>query len=427
MQDEVRTYLDGLGLKASDMLLVAVSGGPDSMALLHVLVQAGRKVAVAHCNYNLRGKESDLDQELVRLWCEQHAVVLHSASFETKKLVTSSGNSLQMVARDLRYAFFQQLMDAHGYAYTALAHHADDRIESLVMNVLRGTGYRGLQGMPQTRDRFIRPLIHFRKSHLLEYLKVHDVPFRNDASNAEANYQRNRVRLHLLPMLRQLLPNAEDRLLYFAASTERNMQAVQLRMEAEMKSICVNAKGECRIDRKRLAAHPFPFTVLREMISPWGFSSEQAMELLRHPKEATGEMSSTSHRMFIEEEQVIVLPHTALETAPQLLFQLEERASISNLRTDASTILMDAAGLDTSQFMVRKWQQGDRFHPFGMKGSKLVSDYFIDSKFSALEKERTWLLVLGDAIIWVIGHRMDDRLKVTRSTQKVLRISMAEA
>ena len=182
-------------------ILVAVSGGVDSMVLASMLFEEGFPIGIAHCNYQLRGADSDADEKLVRNWCAEHNVPFHLKKVNTNKLATESNSSIQMVAREERYLFFEELMTDHGYVATALAHHANDRVESLIMNVLRGTGFRGLQGMPSKRDKFIRPLLSVTKDEIREYAKLNNVLFREDASNSKTDYQRNWVRLRVLPML----------------------------------------------------------------------------------------------------------------------------------------------------------------------------------------------------------------------------------
>ncbi len=424
MLNDVSAYLGQLGLSASDKLLVAVSGGVDSMILLHLLHQVHPHLEVAHCNYGLRGKESDADTALVREWCADHHIALHVAHFDTEKLMAVAGTSLQMVARDLRYAYFNTLMDDHGLACTALAHHADDRLESLILNLLRGTGYRGFQGMPRQRDRFIRPLLHIRKADLLHHARSNGVPYRDDASNAKPDYDRNRVRLHLLPMLHQLMPDAEQKLLALAQRTEQELTTVQQRIDIEIAAICRVERDETHIDRKQLAHHPFPFTVLKELLGPWGFSTDQVWEMILHPEQRTGHMDSATHTAFIEPERIVALPTEALHAPPQLDIQTLHRDAATALQTPKHIIQVDASTVDMAKLTLRKWRHGDKFKPFGMKGWKLVSDQLIDSKCTALEKERTWLLVQDESIVWVMGHRMDDHFRITDRTSQLVRIAV---
>lgn len=426
MQDRVREFLKAAGFSSSGTVLVAVSGGVDSMVLLHILNGLGINVAVVHCNFGLRGAESDADERLVREYCQQRGIPFHSKRFDTKNIAEESNCSVQMVARDLRYGFFKELMEAHGYRFCALAHHADDRIESLVMNVLRGTGIRGFQGMPAVRGLFIRPLIHFRKSALEKFAEQNSIPFRTDASNAEVQYRRNRVRLQILPMLRALRPDAEELLLHFAERAEKSIPDFEHWADVQKKAISAQQGKALSIDRTKLKGHPYPFTVLKETIGPLGFSTEQTFELLREKQARSGAMDSHSHRLFVEENTFSILENDVLNTPPELSVERVRIEDVQSLRTPPDTILIDAALAGQDDLRVRKWADGDRFRPFGMKGSKKLSDYFIDNRFTASQKATTWLLVHGEDIVWVMGHRMDDRFKVTASTREVLRVTLVK-
>lgn len=424
MQDEVTAYLNRIGLKDSETLLVAVSGGVDSMVLLHLLLGAGVKVAVAHFNFKLRGEQSDKDEALVQSWCAEHEVTLYCQRADTAALVKDSGRSVQMVARELRYELFEQLAARHGHRFVALAHHADDRVESLILNLLRGTGVRGLQGMPSQRGMFIRPLLGYRKEVLLAFALAHGVPYREDASNADAKYLRNRVRLHLLPMLRQLMPDVDDYLQEFVERAELSMEDYQQWVKGEMRLLSEEIAGHLVIDRMTLRAHRFPFTVLREIIHPSGFSSDQVLECMRSPAVGKGQMESGTHILYMEPERLVVCDKVVMNTAPAFDMEVVPRSSVGGLQVPSHMMLSDAATLDISVLHVRKWRIGDRFRPYGMKGWKLVSDYLINAKFTAFEKETTWLVMSGENIVWVMGHRMDDRYKVTDSTTEVLRITL---
>ncbi|MCF8258299.1 MAG: tRNA lysidine(34) synthetase TilS [Flavobacteriales bacterium] len=424
MENRVREFLTDAGITPQDTTLVAVSGGLDSMVLLYLLYRFDISVAVAHGNFGLRGEQSDGDEQLVRDYCDQRSIPFHFRRFDTEALAERSNSSVQMVARDLRYNYFIELMKEHGHRFTALAHHADDRIESLVLNVLRGTGLRGFQGMPSVRGQFIRPLISFRRTELENFARLNDIPFRTDASNADTKYRRNRVRLQLLPMLRLHRPNADALLLHFAERVEKCLPDFEKWAEIQTGQLALFSNDALRVDRKKLNAHPYPFTILKETIGPLGFSSEQVFGLL-HSKEArSGVMDSGSHRLFVEENDLMIFENSVFETEPHLAMELMQLNEVLSLDTPPDTIIIDADSVNLDSLHVRKWNEGDRFRPFGMKGTKKLSDFFIDNKFSPSQKAMTWLLVHGRDIIWVMGHRMDDRFKVEERTEHVLRITM---
>ncbi len=424
MLDKVTQFLNNLKLNSTDTILVAVSGGIDSMCLVHLLHSQGFNVAIAHCNFKLRGEESNGDYQFVSDWAQEHEIAFHSEEYDTKALTSGSGQSVQMIARALRYDFFERMMNANGYKFTALAHHAGDRIESLLLNILRGTGLRGMQGMPSKRGNIVRPLLSITKQELANYANKHHVPFRTDSSNFDNKYQRNRVRLELLPMLRTLDLTLENKLLDFMNRVDNNLVQYYVWVNAEKGKICSLKAGFCRIDRKLLNKHPFPFTVFKEILGPFGFSSNQVMELIKHPGALSGELTSDSHRLVIEQNDFMVCSIKEAGDIPNFSFQRLNIARVTNLKTDKQSIFVDACKVDEHNISLRRWCQGDRFKPLGMKGWKKVSDYFIDRKFTATQKENTWLMLNNQDIIWVVGHRMDDRFKVSKQTKEALHITI---
>lgn len=423
MLERIEHYLRNQHLTGSETLLVAVSGGADSMTLLHALFHLKVTVAVAHCNYGLRGCDSDADEALVRQFCITHSIPFHKARFDTKAMADASGISIQMVARNLRYAFFEEIMDDCGYAFTMLAHHADDRVESLVLNLIRGTGFRGLMGMPSRRGRFLRPMLSVRRAEIETYATSNHVPFLTDASNMQAKYRRNRVRLQVLPMLRQLVPDIDVRIIRFCERTEELLPAFDAWIEKERQQLSEFRDGTFRLDRNALLLHPQRFTVTKEILRPMGFSSAQVHELLHLSPYSFSMLETRSHRLYAEANAFVVVSIQALNTPPALHKILALRSDYESLKTDSNTVLFDADLLAADHLSIRKWAAGDSFRPLGMKGSKKVSDFLTDRKLSPSDKDRTWVLTNGEMIVWVIGHRMDDRFKVTDKTVRVLQIT----
>lgn len=402
-------------------VLVAVSGGIDSMVLASLFHQNGYTIGVAHCNYQLRGEASDADEELVRTWCADRNIPFFSRKVETKKLAEDSNGSIQMVARDERYRFFQELMDEYDFRATALAHHANDRVESLLMNVLRGTGFRGLQGMPSKREKYFRPLLGFTKAEIRKFAMENAIPFRDDASNATVYYQRNWVRLRLLPMLVAADPKAFEKLLLLCERNEKEYLNYKNWVRKKLTEIGTDSS----ISINELKDSEAPFTLMKEFLEPKGFSSEQVFEMLQMMDSSSGtEIHSDSHRIVKDREHFLVQEITSQSETLKLSFELLDRLELTSLKTEKNVALMDAKLAQRSELKLRKWQTGDRFRPLGMKGWKLLSDFFIDQKLSVLQKEQIWLLTYRNEIVWVVGMRLDDRFKVSESTQKVLKISV---
>lgn len=403
-----------------DSILVAVSGGVDSMVLLSLFQESGFRVAVAHCNYQLRGKDSDKDEQLVCEWCLKQRIPFYVKRIPTLKLVEASDSSIQMVARNERYSFFEELMDTEGFVATALAHHADDRVESLLINILRGTGVRGFVGMPSSRDRFFRPILGFTKSEIRTLAQRMDIPFREDSSNSETDYQRNWLRLRLLPMLQVIDPSVSFKLNEFCQRVETELPNYGPFVQHASRSLGAGS----RIDINKLKKSAYPFTLLKEMLKPFGFSSDQVFEVLSILESGSGKtVNSQTHRVLKDRDSIFIEPLEYEESKPRLQIDEIPSSEMKGFKTGHTIIYMNGDGIDPSELRLRKWHQGDRFRPLGMKGWKKLSDFFIDEKRSIAEKARTWLLTYRNEVVWVIGMRLDDRFKVTPDTQKVLKIT----
>lgn len=402
------------------LILVAVSGGVDSMVLLSLFHECGFRIGVAHCNYQLRADHSECDEELVRNWCSERDIPFHHKSINTLTLVEATNSSIQMVARNERYAFFNSLMVEYDYEATALAHHSDDRVESLLINILRGTGIRGLQGMPSKRGRFFRPLISVTKAEIIAFAESRMVPFRNDSSNAETDYQRNWIRLRLLPMIQAVDSDITAQLRAFCTRVESELPNYETFIQDELKK----TGTEFAIEIKKLNQSKFPFTVLKETLDPLGFSSEQVFEVLGILDSISGKsVTSQTHCVARYREFLIIEPIYIEPKEPQIQFELIPLSATNSIKPERNSVYANGDRIVPSELKLRKWQQGDRFKPLGMKGWKKLSDFFIDAKLSAAEKQRTWLLTYGNDVVWVVGMRLDDRFKVNADTQKVLKIS----
>jgi tRNA(Ile)-lysidine synthase len=407
---------------SNNRILVTVSGGADSMVLASLMHENGFQIAVAHCNYQLRGADSDADEKLVKDWCSERQISFHSKRVQTQKLVDETNESIQMVARKVRYAFFDELMKEYDYATTALAHNLDDRIESLLINVLRGTGFRGLQGMPSQRKEIIRPLSGISKDEIRTYAEKNGIPFREDASNAETYYLRNWVRLRLLPMLHQIDSDSFSKLQKLTERTEKEISNYDNWIGEKLSE----ATSENGLFVESIQNSEVPFTLLKEFLKPKGFSSDQVFEVLDILNSESGkEVVSETHRVVKSRNQLIVSEIELSVNKPDLHFEVIERSDLKSLRQPQNVALVDSnlVNLNEDKLVLRKWKKGDRFQPLGMKGWKKLSDFFIDEKLSIIEKEQLWLLTYQNEIVWVVGHRIDNRFKVTGETEKVLKIT----
>lgn len=412
-------------------VLVACSGGLDSRVLLYLLKMQDCELAVAHCNYGLRGAESDADAAFVKDLASKAGLVYHQKEFDTHKLVEQSGYSLQMMARKLRYDWFEELCQQHSYDYVMTAHHADDNLETMLINLGRGSGIKGLSGIPRQNANILRPLLDFSRDDILRYAEEHGLRWREDSSNATNDYLRNALRNRVIPLLKEELPH----IVANTRESQVHLRQAQLLIEAYLEQLnpSVYSKKDdgMTINIDNLLATPQPKAVLYHLLSPYGFSDWDAIYAL--PYAESGKYVTSSTFKLLKNRQQLELTLFQEPSKDHFLIKdPEDRADlpiglrfekIEQLETvDQRAIIVD---MDTLEFPLelRKWTDGDRFIPFGMKGSKKLSDYFIDQKISRTEKGKIWLLCSGQEVVWVVGRRADDRFKVTPDTKNLLKIT----
>ena len=411
-----------------DRILLTVSGGVDSMVMLSLFTRCGYRVGVAHCNFQLRGTESDEDEVLVEEEAKKYGVEFYNKRFETKAEMERTGESMEMAARRLRYAWFDALSHEHGYTAVAIAHHADDSIETFFINLLRGTGLRGLTGISTQVGKIIRPLLFASRREILEYAVQNRIPFREDSSNRSTKYLRNKIRLGLIPRIREINPK-------FTSLMSRNLARLtdaQLFINHGIERIRGEAvTSEAGIDTIRLdridPAFPQGFVIYELLSSGYGFKGD-VIDSLCHALE---------HVACIDRGRIVVAPvapdDACLTTVPKgalrsycgnsvLYYEYCDIDTIKNFGVPEHIAQIDA---DRLQFplTLRRWQEGDWFVPFGMTGRKKVSDFLVDAKVSVAEKQRQFVLVSGGEIAWLVGRRIDDRYRLTSETENVLRIT----
>ena len=439
--DNFQRYIRRNELAApEDFILLTVSGGVDSMVMLSLFVRSGYRVGVAHCNFQLRGVESEEDEELVRREAEKYGVPWYNKRFDTKGEMERTGESMEMAARRLRYAWFDELSREHGYTVVAIAHHIDDSIETFFINLLRGTGLRGLTGITTHAGKLIRPLMFASRKDILEYAVAQHIPYREDSSNRSTKYLRNKIRLGLIPRIREINPKFTDLM-------RRNIERLtdtQLFIEAAVahmrEDVVTQADGIATIHVERIeAAYPRNFAVYELLSSQYGFKGDVCDALCRALSEAaTGrrfyarEYVATVDRGRILVERIA--PGDACEVTVEqgaqrsycgnmvLYFEACDIDDIRAYDVPEQVALLDA-DLLRYPLRLRRWREGDTFIPFGMEGRKKVSDYLIDRKVSLPEKQRQFVLLSGDEIVWLVGRRIDDRYRLTDRTENVLRIT----
>ena len=423
-----------------DKILLTVSGGVDSMVMLALFVEAGYNIGVAHCNFSLRGAESDEDEATVTAEAAKYGVPFYNKRFDTQAEMERTGESMEMAARRLRYEWFEQLCEEHGYTTIAIAHHIDDSIETFFINLLRGTGLRGLTGITRQRGNIVRPLLFAERKEILEYAVAHKIPYREDSSNRSTKYLRNKIRLGLLPMIREINPRFTSIMrgnLYRLSDAQRFIEAGIAKIKEQVLESC---NGIDRIHTSLIEPHfPQEFVIYEILNSVYGFKGDVVDELYKALVSGpSGKRFNAREHMACIDRSDIVISAFADDDPCQTLVEREAiRSYCGNSvlhyeHTDIDNVSdynapQEIAYLDEQKLSypltLRRWQEGDSFIPFGMMGRKKVSDFLTDRKMSVVEKSRQFVLVSGEDIVWVVGCRIDDRYRVTNRTEDILKIT----
>ena len=427
-------------LEDSETVILAVSGGIDSVVMAHLFQRSGYRFAIAHCNFGLRGADSDGDEEFTRRLAAGYRVPFFLKRFDTTACARQQGLSIQMAARELRYAWFEDIRKNNGFQAIATAHHLDDQAETFLINLIRGTGIAGLHGIPLRNGCVIRPMLFATRRDILDYAGEHRLAFREDHSNSELKYLRNRIRHEVIPLLATINPDFTTGLagsiLRLADFEEAGNHALD---EWCKENVCISGAGfSVPVAPLLQLARPAPY--LWKVIAPLGFNETQANGILA----ATGARErktflSPAYRAVIERDQILITQKKkASEKQSYRIGEFIRKKTLLNPftmvfeRLPATGYGIPAAGtiasLDASAIRfpltLRKWQHGDSFYPLGMRKRKKLSDFFTDLKFTLQQREDTWLLCSGDAILWIVGYRIDNRYRVTSSTRAVLRITV---
>lgn len=427
MKKTIRTYIQSERLlKTGDMVLVALSGGADSVALLRVLLSLDYRVEAAHCNFHLRGAESDRDEAFVHTLCERLYVPLHVAQFNTADYAAAHGLSLEMAAREQRYAWFEEVRCQVGAAAIAVAHHRDDSVETMLLNLLRGTGLRGLTGIQPRRGYIIRPLLAVGRSDILSYLDKLGQDYVTDSTNLHDDFRRNKIRLRVLPLLQELNPSVADTL-DATAHRLRQVETVYLATIEAGKHRVMD--GDCRIHIGRLLQEPSPQALLHEILQPLDFNAAQQQEVFAALQAESGRRFRAAEWELLRDRTHLLLRRFESakefqEEAPELEIRWLDVTPDFVIPRQREVACLDADRIQTHPLTLRRPRPADRFVPFGMRGSKLLSDYFTDRKFTAYEKERQWVVCCGEDIVWLVNERPDARFCVTPSTRRVALVSL---
>ena len=415
-----------------------MSGGIDSMALAVLCLKSGIKFSVAHCNFQLRGDEAMLDEQFVANWCIENNIKLHTIRFNTKERSEEWKKGTQETARILRYEWFGQLRKEHGYAAIATAHHADDNVETMLINLFKGTGIAGIHGILQNNNYIIRPLLFVQKAGLLAFAAENNIAHREDASNATDDYLRNAVRRHIIPAIKQWFPGAvpavNDSINRFAEAEILYKKAVS----QERKRLIEQRGQDYYIPILKLKNSIPLATICYELVQPFGFSPAQVSQVLGLLTSESGHYASSASHRIIKNRDFLIITTLPAQTADMILIEAAPctvdigRYHFSFTITDTPKTLIttpDTAYIDLRlldfPLLLRKWKTGDYFYPMGMgMKKKKVSRVLINEKIALHEKEHVWVVESAKRIAWLAGIRLDERFKVKPTTEKVLVVKM---
>jgi tRNA(Ile)-lysidine synthase len=438
-----------------DKLLLAVSGGVDSVVLCELCKQAGYNFTIAHCNFQLRGNESERDESFVRELAKKYEVEVMVKKFDTQKYATENKLSIQVAARELRYNWFTELLtkmksdfnlEVQNSPFRGLggvlltAHHASDNIETLLMNFFKGTGVNGLHGILPKQGNIIRPLLFAKKEDISGFAKANNLNFVEDSSNASDKYTRNYFRNQLIPDLQKVFPQVEDNLLHNIERFKEIELLYQQSVHLTKKKLLEQKGNEIHIPVLKLQKTEALPTILYEIIKDYGFTSHQTGEVVALLKSETGKyIASPTHRIIKNRNWLIIAPNKTTE-AETIFIENEGSLQFADGKLELKKILNiqssilntpSIAQLNASEIkfplLLRKCKPGDYFYPLGMQKKKKLSRFFIDQKLSLTQKEKLWVIEMDKKIIWVVGLRIDDRFKITGSTKNILQITLTVA
>lgn len=439
MLEKLKSSLSKIENHQGKEYLLAISGGVDSMVLFYLFLQSGLKFSVAHCNFKLREIDADKDQSFIKGISKKNEILFHTINFDTNKYKEENKISTQMAARELRYNWFEELKKENNYDYIVTAHHLDDNVETVLLNLIRGTGIDGITGMKTISNFIFRPLLSVSKKEIKDFAENNDVEYREDKSNQSNSYKRNKIRNQIIPLFEEMNPSfsqtMDQNIEHFNSINSIYTKAV----EKQLSDFVIRTNGDSfYIDIEKVKNRT---QLLYEFLKRFNFNYSQLNSLNTSLLDENGVgkyFYSSTHKLLIDRKELIVSPN--LETDNEVVFIKSQENFVTyplqlslneipkeklELKLDSSQAFLDADKL-TYPLELRRWKDGDSFKPFGMVGKKKISDFLIDKKISRIEKEQTYVLISGGQIIWLVGHRISENFKISPATNKVLNIILKE-
>jgi tRNA(Ile)-lysidine synthase len=441
MKEEFEKYIRESELvESSSKILLAISGGIDSMVMAHLFLSAGVNIAIAHCNFNLRGEESDDDEEFVRQFAVLNNIPFYSTGFDTSGFAVEKGISIQMAARELRYRWFEEIRRQNGFDRIALAHNMNDNVETFLINLTRGTGLAGLTGMKTSHNRLIRPLLFASRNAIEDYCTINGISYREDRTNADTKYTRNKIRHSVVPVFREINPSFDTTITETAERLGEIGEIVNAFISPFREKLVMQHGNLFVIRIKELPAVPYRRTLLFELFRPFGIGTGQLDDLERLTEGRSGSQIFTEKwRIIKNRNEIIAAPR---ETGTENYFEISSVEGFitvpwivsAELKRKTEDFVISGSGnvacLDAEKIawpvIIRDHAAGDYFYPLGMRSKKKLSDYFIDRKYSLPEKEKKLVMESAGQIVWLIGDRIDNRYRITNSTRTALTIKIKD-
>lgn len=435
MQEIIKEFLKTHRIPEKAKFIIAVSGGPDSIALLHLFKYLNLNILALHCNFGLRGKESNRDEQFVKRFCDLYGISLSVKQFQTNRYAEEKGISIEMAARELRYEWFREMKNKKKMDYIVTAHHADDLAETIFINICRGTGLKGLTGIKPVNGDLLRPLLDCSRTDILQYIEQHQLGFRTDSTNNSLEFVRNKIRHKIIPVCKEINPAFLDIIRENCEILKETEEIYTYAIEKLKKEVTDYKNGEVLLHIQKILASPAPYTLLYEILKPIGFNKTQVRDILNSSESTPGKQFISGKFILTKGRDYWRLFES--HPTPFIPLQIEQPGNYeingipyrfelvpagSPLPTNLAIACLDA---DKAIFplTIRSWKKGDRFCPLGMKKlQKKLSDFFTDLKFSPKQKRECLLLLSSNQIAWVIGYRIDDRFKTGPLTRRILKI-----